>query len=415
VQFEAVPDQFPVLSQNTDDSGRRFVYLDSAATSLMPLRVLEALDSYEKTSRSNIHRGIHRLAEKSTDAFELSREELAAVLGVDPESLILTHGTTESINIVAHGWKPLTETPQGGICVAEDNHHANIVPWQMAQRDKGVFLDFLPITPRGILDGLAWNNALKKHPVLIALTHISNVIGSVLPAKDLIAQAHAAGAAVLLDCAQSFGHEPLDLDDLDVDFAAGSIHKAYGPFGIGFLYCRPDRLQQLRPLMGGGGMIGRVTRDGFTLAEGVSSFEGGTPTVSAAMGMRESLSFMLDLGVKEISEHNSSLAHRAAAGLAQIDGVQVLGADDLTRNSLVSFVIDHVHAHDAAAAFDDFNIAVRAGHHCAMPLHQALGAPASVRASFAAYSTMADVEALLEAGKCISDGRKHGRLYRNRG
>jgi cysteine desulfurase/selenocysteine lyase len=262
--------------------------------------------------------------------------------------------------------------------------------------------------------GSAWYRALEEGPCLVALTHVSNVLGTALPVRRLVAEAHEAGAAVLLDCAQSFGHMPLDLAELDVDFAAASLHKAYGPWGLGFLWCKPERMAEMEPLMGGGGMVGRVGREGFTCAEGVAAFEGGTPAVSAVVGMRRALSFISQIGLDVQACHTAGLVARATAGLASLEGVTVLGGADAPRCSLVSFTLDGLHPHDLAAALDEEGIAVRAGHHCAMPLHQALGLPASTRASFAAYSTQEDVDALLRAMAALSERRGDVRTYRNR-
>jgi cysteine desulfurase/selenocysteine lyase len=389
------------------------IYLDSAATSLKPRSVFEAIDVYERNSCANIHRGIHTLAEESTEMYELAREHLATFLGVMPETLIFTHGATESINIVSHGWEPLAHA-KASILVDESNHHANIVPRQMLARDKGVRVSFLPVTDTGQLDQQAFHSALGQAPTLIALTHISNVIGTVAPIRELAAAAHAAGAAVLLDCAQSFGHIPLDLGSLGVDFAVGSIHKAYGPFGLGFLWCRPEAFQDLRPLIGGGGMVGRVSPQGFTCADGVAAFEGGTPTISAVAGMRAALDFISGIDLMTLAKHTARITKTAADGLASIRGVSVMGGGALSRTSLVSFSVANRHAHDVAAFLDGNGIAVRAGNHCAMPLHQALGQTASVRASFAAYSTTEDANALLTAIEGLSKRSGNVRAYRNR-
>jgi cysteine desulfurase/selenocysteine lyase len=411
---------FPVLSRRVGSKELPLIYLDSAATSLMPSRVIDELSRYEQTSRANIHRGIHSLAEESTELFETAREELAAFLNASAQGLVFTCGTTGAINIVARGWRPLATTcPSPADCrplvlVAEENHHANIVPWQMLAERGGCELRFLSLTEEGDFDEAGWYEALEQAPRLVALTHVSNVLGFELPARRRVAEAHEAGAAVLLDCAQSFGHMPLDLGDLDVDFAAASIHKAYGPLGLGFLYCKPERLAETAPLIGGGGMVARVTREGFSVAEGVAAFEGGTPNISAVVGMRAALSFLRDEGLEALARHTAALAQAAATGLAQIEGVSVLGPAKRPRTSLVSFTLDALHPHDLAAALDEEGIAVRAGHHCAMPLHLALGLPASLRASFAVYSLPRDVEALLRAVNAASERRGDARIYRKR-
>jgi cysteine desulfurase/selenocysteine lyase len=410
---DTIRQEFPVLARCVGEPARPLVYLDSAATCLMPTSVIEAITTYECMSRSNIHRGIHVLAEESTDRYETGREELAAFLGVSPATLILTHGTTEAINIVAHGWMPLYRSG-ASVLIAESNHHANIVPWQMIRSRHDTDIRILPLSVDGLLDRRAFREAVEKGVTLVALTQVSNVLGFVEPIQELVEEAHAAGATVLLDCAQSFGHMPLDLQQLGVDFAAASIHKAYGPFGVGFLWCHPKVFENLRPLVGGGGMVGRVSNTGFTCAEGVAAFEGGTPAISSVAGMREALRFLRRFDMDDLAGHMASLADTAALRLKEIEGITLLGRADTPRASLLSFAFANMHAHDVASAFDRRGIAVRAGHHCAMPLHDALGIPASVRASFAAYSTHEDVNALVDAARTISEERSDARVYRNR-
>ncbi|MDR1185517.1 MAG: cysteine desulfurase [Coriobacteriales bacterium] len=410
---EKLRPEFPVLSRRIGCSEHPLIYLDSAATSLKPSRVIEAVNDYERNRCANIHRGIHTLAEESTEMFEQGRKQLAAFLGVTPDTLVFTQGTTESINIVSHGWEPVL-CASASILVDESNHHANIVPWQMLADEYGADVSFLPVTTCGQFDKEDFYQALARHPTLIALTHISNVTGLVAPIKTLTDAAHTAGTAVLLDCAQSFGHIPLDLTALGVDFAMGSVHKAYGPFGLGFLWCCPEEFRRLRPLVGGGGMISRVTAEGFVPTEGVALFEGGTPNISAVAGMREALGFMFDLGLDTIARHVAGITEAAVAGLIGIEGVSLIGSADLPRSSLVSFKVSGSHTHDVAAFLDTKGIAVRAGHHCAMPLHEALNHTSSVRASFAAYSTKEDVEAFLSAVRELSVRRKDAGIYRNR-
>jgi cysteine desulfurase/selenocysteine lyase len=379
----------------------------------MPSCVIESLAAYERTSRSNIHRGIHTLAEESTNAYECGREELAAFLGIGPETLVFTHGATEAVNLVAHGWAPLYR--RGAlVLVATSNHHANIVPWQMLGQRHDTSVEFLPLDASGLINRQAFRKAVERGCALVALTQVSNVLGCAEPLQELVDEAHAYGAVVMLDCAQSFGHMPLDLAELGVDFAVGSIHKAYGPFGLGFLWCCPEAFAHLRPLVGGGGMVGHVAEDGFTCAEGTAAFEGGTPAISSVVGMREALDFLRSVGLDQLAAHTALLAQRAASKLKEIEGLTLLGEAGLERTSLVSFTLDGVHAHDVAALLDEAGIAVRAGHHCAMPLHKALGVMASVRASFAAYSTDEDVKVLVDAVQTLSERRGDARVYRNR-
>lgn len=419
---------FPLFDGIRGEDAASLVYFDSAATSLMPRMVIDAITEYEASSRSNIHRGIHRMAETSTELYEGAREQLAAHLNCLPENLILTHGTTESINSVARAWAAHNLSAGDVIILSIDNHHANIVPWQMLAREKDLEIIFVEVSPDGTLDHASWKQALSRSPRLVALTQVSNVTGLEHPAVPLIAEAHAAGARVLIDCAQSFGHQLLDLTALGADMAVASCHKAYGPFGLGFLFCSDITLGEMYPCYGGGGMIAAVTKEGFSPAVGSSAFEAGTPVVSAAAGLKASLDFMDEVGLEVITRHTAYLSEQTRRGLRGIDGIHVIadrtdprgkwttdpryGTCD--RCSIVSFTSDSHHPHDLAACLDEHNIAVRAGHHCAMPLHNALDVMASVRVSFGIYNDMGDVERFLGVVRRITREERHGIAYRHR-
>lgn len=390
--------QFPVLDRLVGRDGNRpLVYLDSAATSLVPLRVTEAVTRFLHTSCANIHRGAHVMAEEATDAYERAREHLAAYLGVgDPTRIVFTHGATESLNAAALCWAE-SELQAGDIvAVAEDNHHANIVCWQMLAERRGVELAWIPVEADGQLDYEAWTRIAERGPKLVALAQQSNVVGWKQPdLARIMDDARRAGAFTALDGAQAVGHEPVDLAALPVDFYALSAHKMMGLTGIGALACSSRALERMRPAIGGGGMVERVDIHGYAPAPGPQGFEAGTPAIAAAIAWDEALSMLEETGLEALRRHAAALASRAQRGLASLPGVCVLGGSSHASASLVSFAIDGMHPHDVGAALDAEGVLVRAGHHCAKPLHAALGARASVRASFAGYSSDDDVDALL--------------------
>lgn len=424
---DAVMEELPVRERfslvNVVDSkaDTSLVYFDSAATGLMPRSVINAIVEYEECARSNIHRGIHRRAEVSTQLYEDARRHLAVHLNCAPENLIFTHGTTESINMIARTWAFRSLSAHDTIVLAVDNHHANIVPWQMVAEERGLHLVFVEVAPDGEIDPGSWEQALSHAPELVALTHVSNVTGVEHPIDRLVAEAHAVGAKALVDCAQSFGHQALDMQRLGADAIAGSCHKAYGPFGFGFLACSDTMLEALYPCFGGGGMITSVTREGFLPAEGSVAFEAGTPVVSAAAGLKASLEFLDEVGLETISRHTAELSDRMREGLRHIEGIRIVADRTSDRKSttpdrcsIVSFTSEHYHPHDIAARLDEKGIAVRAGHHCAMPLHQAWGIPASVRASFGIYNEASEVDLFLEVLRDIVKGEHSGITYRHR-
>lgn len=424
---------FPAFESTEHQGAASLVYLDSAATSLMPRVVIDTIAEYEAKDRSNIHRGIHRMAEASTELYESARQQLAAHLRCAARNIILTHGTTESINTVAQAWAFHNLSVGDTIVLATDNHHANIVPWQILAQEKALNLVFVEVLPQGMIDPDSWAQALAQSPRFVALTHVSNVTGVEHPVAEMVAEAHAVGAKVLVDCAQSFGHKPLDMQKLGADMAAGSCHKAYGPFGFGFLFCSDTALAHMYPRYGGGGMIANVTREGFSPAEGSAAFEAGTPVVSAAAGLKTSLDFIDEIGLEAIASHATNLSEQTKKGLRCIKGVRLVadqescrgegssveasrGRSDAAKNhcSIVSFTCERYHPHDIAAHLDERSIAVRAGHHCAMPLHDALGISASIRVSFGVYNDAHDVDMFLNTLCDIIGKERHGVTYRHR-
>lgn len=386
--------RFPLLADRGGATG--LAYLDSAATSQVPLCVLDAVERFETRSRSNIHRGIYPLAEQASELYEQARTDIARFFGIPEDGAVFTHGATEALNLAVFGWAGANLKAGDLVLVDTAGHHANIVPWQMLARQTGIELAFADLDEHGLIDRAHWHDLLERRPKAVALTHMSNVTGLSNDLATLAREAHAAGAAVVADCAQSAGHVPVDFKALGVDFAAVSAHKMYGPFGIGLLWAAPERIERMRPLLGGGGMIERVDTKGFTCTEAPSCFEAGTPDIAGAVGFSAACAFLDDIGLAAIEERGAALCGRLLSGLAAIGGVQVVGGDAPdARSSIVSFTLDGVHPHDTAQALADEGVAVRAGKQCAMPLCDALGVVASVRASIGVYSDENDIDRLL--------------------
>lgn len=393
--------QYPILERRVGRDGTLpLIYLDSAATALVADPVIEAQAAFLRTQCANIHRGAHQLAEEATDAFESARERVAAFFGVEePERVVLTHGATESLNLAALGWAANQLAPDDLVVIAADNHHSNLVPWQMLAERQGLRLAWLPLTPEGLLDEDAWASLAERGPKLVALCQQSNVLGFRQPALARIAAAaRAAGALVVMDGAQAAGHEPVDFAALGADFYAVSAHKMGGLTGVGALLCSPRAFAGLQPVYGGGGMAARVDADGWRAVPGPEAYEAGTPPIAAAVAWSTALDSLEAAGLQAVAAHTRTLAERARSGLAALPGVTVLGQEvEAPFESLVSFAVDNVHPHDVGQALDGAGLMVRAGHHCARPVHVALGVRASVRASFAGYSTEREVDALVEA------------------
>lgn len=394
-------DGFPILQRLVGCDGMRpLIYLDSAATALVPERVIGAVERYLRTSCANIHRGAHRLAEESTDAYECAREHVASFFGADdPVRVLFAQNATDALNLAAFGWGTQVLEQGDVVAVAEDNHHANIVCWQMLSERLGVEVAWIPVDANGLLDFAAWGRIAERGPRLVALSAQSNVLGFAQPDLALVMQeAKRVGALVALDGAQAAGHgDVVDFDRSPADFYAVSAHKMMGLGGMGALVCSGEALERMAPVRGGGGMIERVDRDGFAPAPRPALFEAGTSAIAAAVAWDEALKLTEEAGIEAVRAHAASLATDAARRLAEIPGVRLAGDEGVTRASLVSFSIEGVHPHDASRMLDDEGIEVRAGHHCAQPLHRALGMPASVRASFAGYSTIDEVDALVAA------------------
>ncbi|MFC9437422.1 cysteine desulfurase [Nocardia sp. NPDC057030] len=390
---------FPILSRTVRD-GKPLVYLDSGATSQRPLAVLDAEREFLVTHNSAVHRGAHQLAEEATDAYENARADIARFVGVQADEIVFTKNATESLNLVTYSFAddrfPYHVGPGDEIVITELEHHANLVPWQELARRTGATLKWYGVTDDGRidLDSLELSPATK----VVAFTHQSNVTGAITDVAELVRRATAVGALTVLDACQSVPHLPVDFRELGVDFAAFSGHKMFGPSGVGVLYGRRELLAETPPFITGGSMIETVTMEATTYAAPPQRFEAGVPMTSQVVGLGAAVRYLEALGMDAVAEHEHALVGAALEGLSAIDGVRIIGpVDNVDRGGAVSFVVDGIHAHDVGQILDDEGVAVRVGHHCAWPLMRRLGVPATARASFAAYNTLDEVDALVAA------------------
>jgi cysteine desulfurase/selenocysteine lyase len=391
-----IREQFPVLQRELHGASQ-LIYLDSAATSQKPRRVLERMDEYYRNHNANIHRGIHQLAEEATAAYEGARGNIAAFIGCQrPEELIFTRNTTESINLVAHSWGRSHLSSGDVVLLTEMEHHSNIVPWQMLAQDMGLNLAFVSVTADGRLDLEDYERKLELGPKLVGFTHVSNVLGTINPVGQLTQLAHQAGAIVLVDGAQGAPHVRVDVSSMGVDFYAFSAHKMCGPTGIGALYGRRDLLESMPPFLGGGDMIRRVRLTEFRPNALPHKFEAGTPPIAEAIGFGAAVEFLAEIGMVGVEAHEHHMIEHAMERFAEIPGVAVLGPPAEYRSGVTAFTMQGLHPHDIAQILDREGIAVRAGHHCAMPLHEKYDIPASTRASFYLYNTRDEIDRLVE-------------------
>ena len=400
---EALRPDFPILSTRLPN-GARLVYFDNAASSQRPRQVIQSLvDMYEK-HYANVHRGIHWLSDQSTDRYEEARRRVAQFIGASREhEVIFTHGTTESINLVARSWGDANLKPGDEILLTLMEHHSNIVPWHQVAERTGAVVRWIPITDDGRLDLATLDELLNEKTRIVAITAISNVLGTINPIEQIIRRAHDAGALVLVDAAQSGPHMPVDVAALDADFLALSGHKMMGPTGVGVLYGKERLLDKMPPFLGGGSMIRRVRLDGFEPADLPAKFEAGTPPIVPAIGLTAAIDYLQRVGLAAIHEHERLLTERAHEVLRDVGGIRFLGPEPQHKVGIVSFTVEGVHAHDVAQLLDRHGIAVRAGHHCTMPLHNALGINASTRASFYLYTTLEEVELLGQAMRDVKN------------
>ena len=389
-----IKEDFPILGRMIHD-GKRLVYLDSAATSQKPRSIIKAMDDYYNNHNANVHRGIHLLAEEATQMYELARKKIAVFVGVkDPSQIIFTRNTTESINLIARtwGWKYLNEGDV--ILTTEMEHHSNIVPWFSLAKERKLTVKFIKITNEGKLDQKHYKSLLELKPKIVAFTHMSNVLGTINPAKEIIELAHQAGAITVVDGAQSVPHLSVSIDNLDADFYAFSAHKMCGPTGIGILFGKKELLEKMPSFLGGGDMIKKVTFDGFSTNSIPYKFEAGTPAIAQAIGFGAAVDYLSSIGMEKIFAHEKTLIKYAMESLSDIPGLKIYGPVAKDRGGVISFTIDQIHPHDVAQILDESGIAVRAGHHCAMPLHEKFHLIASTRASFYLYNTKEDIDGL---------------------
>ncbi len=413
-ELAAIRADFPVLTRTVRD-GRPLVYLDSGATSQKPLPVLAAEREFYEQHNAAVHRGVHELADEATDAFEHAREKVAGFIGARPDDLVFTKNATESLNLVAYalsnalapgaldGVDPtvaarLRIQPGDELLVTEMEHHANLVPWQELCRRTGAVLRWIPITDDGRLDLATLPELITSRTKVVAWTHQSNVLGTINPIAAMVAAASSVGALTVLDACQSVPHMPVDVTELGVDLVAFSGHKMFGPTGIGGLWGRSELLEAMPPFITGGSMIEMVYMDHSTYAPPPQRFEAGSMNVAQAVGLAAACDYLQGLGMERINAHEHALATQLLAGLAERPWVRVIGpTDGHDRGGAVSFVVNGVHPHDVGQVLDHEGVAVRVGHHCAWPLHRRLGVPATTRATFAAYNTPDEVDALLRA------------------
>jgi cysteine desulfurase / selenocysteine lyase len=386
---------FPILERELRP-GIPLVYLDSTATTQKPVPVLEAMEAFYRTNNANIHRGVHTLAEEATAMYELAREKVAKFIhSPSAEQVIFTRNATESINLVAYTWARANLKAGDRIILTEMEHHSNLVPWHMLAAERGVILEFVPVTPQGLLDLDAYRTLLGHNPKLVAFSGMSNVLGTINPVAEMVRLAHSAGAVVLVDGAQSVPHLPVDVQALDVDFLAFSAHKMLGPTGIGVLYGRLALLQAMPPFLGGGDMIKTVHLRGFLPNDLPHKFEAGTQAIAEAVGFGAAVDYLAGIGMAVVAAHEQELIGYALERLEEIPGVKVFGPSAEKKGGVAAFTLEGVHPHDIAQIVDRYGVAVRAGHHCAQPLHEKFGITATARASFYIYSLKEEVDKLV--------------------
>ncbi len=381
---------FPVLPHTG------VAYLDSGATSQTPLPVIEAMDAYYREYRASIHRGIYPIAALATEAYETARDKVAAFAGSAPGETVFTRNATEAINLVAYSWGSANVGPGDLLVLTEMEHHSNIVPWQMLCQRTGAELAYVPIDDEGLLIESELDALLARGPKLVAVAHISNVLGTVNDIASIARRAHAAGALLLVDGSQAAPHLPLDVHALDADFYAWTAHKAYGPTGIGALHARREILESMPPFLGGGHMIAKVERESSRYAEPPARFEAGTSAIAEAVGFGAAVDYLDGFGMDAVWEHSREVVGYAVERLSSVDGLDIHGPSDLSRRgSVISFALDGIHPHDVAEILGREGVCVRAGHHCAQVLMERLGVSATTRASFAIHSTHDDVDRLI--------------------
>lgn len=391
-----VRSDFPILEREVRP-GVKLVYLDSTATSQKPAAVISAMDQFYRQTNANIHRGVHALAEEATAGYEQARATIARFINASaPGEVIFTRNATEAINLVAHTWARANIAPGELIILSEMEHHSNLVPWHMLATERNIRLEFIPVTDDGLLDLDAYETLLRQSPRMVSFTHMSNVLGTINPAAEIISLAHQAGAVTMIDAAQSVPHLGADVQALDVDFMAFSAHKMCGPTGIGVLYGKSQLLDAMPPFLGGGDMIREVKLRSYRPNSVPHKFEAGTPPIAEAIGFAAAVEYLTDLGMDRIAAHEHSITEYATERLEEVPGLKLLGPTVDKKGGVTSFTFGEIHPHDVAQILDRHGVAVRAGHHCAQPLHERLGIHASTRASFYLYTSREEVDALVD-------------------
>ncbi len=400
IDWNAIRSDFPILKQEV--RGHPLIYFDNAATSQKPYQVIEALVGYYERDNANVHRGLHELSGRATDAYEEARRKVAGYLGADEGEIIFTRGTTEGINLVAQSWGRANIKGGDVILVTEMEHHSNLVPWQMLAQQTGAQLWHVPVTDGGELDLEKLDGLLTERVKLFSFVHVSNSLGTINPVKELIAKAKAVGALTLVDGAQSAGHMPVNVRDLGCDFYAFSGHKMCAPTGIGALYVKADVLAEMQPWQGGGEMIVRVEFDKSMYKEGPARFEAGTPDISGAIVLGTAIDYLEALGRDHIFEHDTALVRHAMERMKEVEGVRIFGPEE-NRGSLIAFSMEGAHPHDLTTFANSYGLALRGGHHCTQPLMRKLKVASTSRASFYFYNTVEEVDRMIGI---LQDARK---------
>jgi cysteine desulfurase/selenocysteine lyase len=392
--LEQFRQDFPILRRMIGDVP--LAYLDSAATSQKPEAVLRVLDEYYRQHNANVHRGVHTLSEEATALYEGTRAKVARLINAASErEIVFTRGTTEGINLVAQSWGRANLGPGDEVLITEMEHHSNIVPWQLLQAQLGFTLRFIPLTDDGQLDLSQLGSLLNERTKLVSFVHVSNALGTINPVAQLTQAAHAVGARVLIDGAQSVPHMPVDVQALDVDFLVFSSHKLCGPTGAGILYGKRALLEEMPPFLGGGDMIREVKLSGSTWSSVPHKFEAGTPSIAEVIGLGTAIDYLSAIGLEQIQAHERVLTRYAYEQLSNVEGLRILGPGPEARAGLIAFTLGDVHPHDLSAVLDRAGIAIRAGHHCAQPVHDRYGVVASARASFYLYNTPEEIDRLV--------------------
>jgi cysteine desulfurase / selenocysteine lyase len=393
--LDEIRGEFPILAREVE--GKPLAYLDNGATSQKPLAVLEALDGFYREHNANVHRGVHTLSEEATALYEQARDIVAEHIGADRREVIFVRNATEALNLVAYSWGRSNLADGDRVLLTEMEHHSNVVPWYLAAREKGAELDWAPVTDEGRLDMDAFAKLLERGPKLVCVAHVSNVLGTVNPVAEIARMAHEAGALLVVDGAQGGPKLELDMASLGADFYALTAHKMYGPTGLGILFGRRELLEEMPPFIGGGSMIHKVGRDEITWARLPAKFEGGTPPIAEAVGFGEAVRWLDGIGLPAVHAAEVELTAYGIERLAEVPGLRLFGPPaGENRGGILSFELDGVHPHDVSEILDRHGVAVRAGHHCAQPLMERLGVPATTRASLAVYNTRDEIDRLVD-------------------